>query len=158
MGTRNPHAILIADKRLGLLCVFAPLRETCGRRATGFDSMVRRDIVCGMSSELFSAVPLNLDTSRDLLERNAQIIPGGLASINRKADPVIAFTRAQGSRMWDIAGKEYIDYHAGFAPYILGHNDPDQNAAVKEALELGPAAVSRRSRHPHARLQRRGAA
>jgi len=87
-----------------------------------------------MSSNSFSPEPLDLDASAELLDRNARIIPGGLASINRKADPVIAFARAEGSRMWDIAGKEYIDYHAGFAPYILGHNDPDQNAAVKEAL------------------------
>ncbi len=65
------------------------------------------------------------------------MIPGGLASINRKADPVIAFARAQGARMWDVDGNEYIDYHAGFAPYILGHNDPDQLAAVNSALFSG---------------------
>jgi len=77
---------------------------------------------------------MNLQRSHELLERNQQVIPGGLASINRKADPCIAFARAQGSRMWDVDGNEYIDYHAGFAPYILGHNDADQNKAVIEAM------------------------
>lgn len=75
--------------------------------------------------------------SAELLARNSEVIPGGLASINRKADPVIAFARAQGSRMWDVDGNEYIDYHAGFAPYLLGHNDPDQNAAVIAAVQSG---------------------
>ena len=75
--------------------------------------------------------------SQQLLENNSRFIPGGLASLNRKADPVIAFVRAKGSRLWDADGHEYIDYHAGFAPYILGHNDEDQNAAVIATLHSG---------------------
>jgi len=75
--------------------------------------------------------------SQQLLQRNSEAIPGGLASINRKADPCIAFARAQGSHLWDVDGHEYIDYHAGFAPYILGHNDPDQIAAVHAAMAAG---------------------
>jgi glutamate-1-semialdehyde 2,1-aminomutase len=60
-----------------------------------------------------------------------------MASVNRKAEPVIAFARAAGARMWDVDGNEYIDYHFGFAPYILGHNDPDVNAAVVDAINQG---------------------
>lgn len=91
------------------------------------------------SSSTLSEAPKTIDRSKSaaLLAKNAEVIPGGLASINRKADPVIAFARAQGSRMWDVDGNEYIDYHAGFAPYILGHNDPDQTAAVIKALHSG---------------------
>jgi glutamate-1-semialdehyde 2,1-aminomutase len=75
--------------------------------------------------------------SQELLAANARLIPGGLASLNRKAEPTIAFVRAKGSRLWDIDGHEYIDYHAGFAPYILGHNDDDQNVAVARAMKDG---------------------
>src|SRR5882724_1992137 len=81
--------------------------------------------------------PLNHDRSKELLQRNSDVIPGGLASINRRADPCIAFARAQGARMWDVDGNEYIDYHAGFAPYVLGHNHPDQTDAVMAALRSG---------------------
>lgn len=77
---------------------------------------------------------MNWPKSEQLLADNSRLIPGGLASLNRKADPVIAFVRAKGSRMWDIDGHEYIDYHAGFAPYILGHGDEDQTTAVIDAL------------------------
>ncbi len=68
--------------------------------------------------------------SRAVLAHNSKIIPGGVASINRLAEPCIAFARAEGAHLFDVDGNEYIDYHAGFAPYILGHNDPDQNEAV----------------------------
>ncbi len=78
---------------------------------------------------------MNWPKSQALLTENARLIPGGLASLNRKADPIIAFSRAKGSRLWDIDGHEYIDYHAGFAPYILGHSDDDQTAAVIHAMQ-----------------------
>ncbi|MGD9632494.1 MAG: aspartate aminotransferase family protein [Pirellulales bacterium] len=73
--------------------------------------------------------------SERILRHNARFIPGGLSSLNRQATPTIAFARAQGAKLWDVDGKEYIDYHAGFAPYLLGHNDPDVNQAVLSALE-----------------------
>src|SRR5579862_8068107 len=75
--------------------------------------------------------------SAALSKQAAEHLAGGVASINRKADPDIAFVRAQGSRMWDADGNEYIDYHAAFAPHILGHNDPEVNAKVREAMERG---------------------
>jgi glutamate-1-semialdehyde 2,1-aminomutase len=78
---------------------------------------------------------MNWPRSQQLLTENSKLIPGGLASLNRKADPVIAFARAKGSRLWDVDGNEYIDYHAGFAPYILGHNDDDLTTAVIKAMQ-----------------------
>jgi len=78
---------------------------------------------------------MNWPKSQQLLDENSKLIPGGLASLNRKADPVIAFARAKGSKLWDVDGNEYIDYHAGFAPYILGHSDDDQTAAVIKAMQ-----------------------
>jgi glutamate-1-semialdehyde 2,1-aminomutase len=73
--------------------------------------------------------------SAELFARNSRFFPGGVASLNRKADPEIAFVRAHGSRMWDADGNAYIDYHAAFAPHLLGHNHPEVNAAVKAALD-----------------------
>src|SRR5438132_1235680 len=75
------------------------------------------------------------DKSQELFARNRQFIPGGVVSLNRLVEPEIAFVRGKGSRVWDVDGNEYIDYHAGFAPYLLGHNDADVNAAVRRALE-----------------------
>lgn len=68
---------------------------------------------------------------------SAEHIAGGVVSLNRKTDPPIAFVRAHGSRLYDAEGRAYIDYHAAFAPHILGHNDPGVNAAVRAAMDEG---------------------
>jgi glutamate-1-semialdehyde 2,1-aminomutase len=91
----------------------------------------------GKFNEATDPMPLSFTKSRELLESNEQVIPGGLASINRKAEPNIAFAKGRGSHLWDIDGNEYIDYHAAFSAYILGHGDEDVNAAVVEALHSG---------------------
>jgi glutamate-1-semialdehyde 2,1-aminomutase len=73
--------------------------------------------------------------SASLFEKNRAVIPGGIVSVNRAITPQIAFVKGRGSRVWDADGNEYVDYHAAFAPYILGHSDPDVDAAVRRALD-----------------------
>lgn len=80
---------------------------------------------------------LNHAESAAMFARNRRIIPGGVVSLNRKVDPEIAFVRGRGARLWDADGNEYLDYHAGFAPYLLGHADPDVDGAVIQAIADG---------------------
>ncbi len=75
--------------------------------------------------------------SADLLEKNSRTITGGVVSINRRIDPAVCFARGEGCRVWDEDGNEYIDYHAGFAPVLLGHNHPRVNDAVRQMLDRG---------------------
>lgn len=79
--------------------------------------------------------------SEALTRASGQHIAGGVVSLNRKTDPPVVFVRAQGSRLYDADGHEYIDYHAAFAPYILGHNDAGVNAAVRAALDEGQSLM-----------------
>jgi glutamate-1-semialdehyde 2,1-aminomutase len=72
-----------------------------------------------------------------LIEHNSRFIPGGMSSANRLIDPPIAFAKASGAYLWDIEGKRYIDYHAAFAPYFLGHNFQPVNDAVSQILASG---------------------
>lgn len=65
-----------------------------------------------------------------LKQEAAQFIAGGVVSLNRKVEPHIIFRRGKGSKIYDEAGKEYIDYHAAFAPHLLGHNNDYINEAV----------------------------
>jgi len=78
---------------------------------------------------------MKLRRSEELLAQNERYIPGGLASLNRRADPCISFSRGLGAHIWDLDGNEYIDFHFGFAPYILGHNDPDIRRAVIDSMD-----------------------
>lgn len=80
-------------------------------------------------------MPSRYPASAAIFRANRKVIPGGVVSVNRAVQPEIAFVRGRGSRVWDADGNEYIDYHAAFAPYILGHNDPDINGAVRRALD-----------------------
>lgn len=45
--------------------------------------------------------------------------------------------RAEGCRMWDMDGREYIDYRAALGPIVLGYRYPDVEEAVKRQLEKG---------------------
>lgn len=74
------------------------------------------------------------DRSRQLYDRNADWIAGGVVSLNRKTDPMICFRRGEGCRVWDEDGNGYIDYHAGFAPVLLGHNHPKVDEAVRAMM------------------------
>jgi glutamate-1-semialdehyde 2,1-aminomutase len=73
--------------------------------------------------------------SKAIAKHAVEHIAGGVVSLNRKVDPPIVFIKAQGSKLFDADGNEYIDYHAAFGPYLLGHNNPDVNLAVVEAIE-----------------------
>ena len=75
--------------------------------------------------------------SKQIFEHNRKYIPGGVMSLPRRVDPELAFERAEGAYLWDADGNRYIDYHAAFAPIVLGHNDPYVNAAVSETLKRG---------------------
>jgi len=75
--------------------------------------------------------------SSALLDRARAVIPGGVNS------PVRAFRsvggtprfikRAQGPRMWDEDGTEYLDYVCSWGPMILGHAHPDVVEAISKA-------------------------
>jgi glutamate-1-semialdehyde 2,1-aminomutase len=62
-------------------------------------------------------------------------IPGGVSSANRRVDPNLTFTRAEGAYIHDADGQRYIDYHAAFGPAILGHCHPEVNRRVADAIE-----------------------
>ncbi|HLK58203.1 MAG TPA: aspartate aminotransferase family protein [Chthonomonadaceae bacterium] len=75
--------------------------------------------------------------SAEVFAANRKRIPGGAVSVNRMVEPEIAFVRGQGAYLWDVDGNRYIDYHAAFAPYLLGHADPDVEGAVQRAMAEG---------------------
>jgi glutamate-1-semialdehyde 2,1-aminomutase len=68
----------------------------------------------------------------ELAARAARVIPGGVNSGQRRIagleDLVVVAT--SGATFTDAEGRTYTDYHAAFGPPLLGHNDPDVDAAV----------------------------
>lgn len=45
--------------------------------------------------------------------------------------------RARGSHLWDVDGREYIDYVGSWGPMILGHAHPRVLTAIHEAMRDG---------------------
>ncbi|HEV8375614.1 MAG TPA: glutamate-1-semialdehyde 2,1-aminomutase [Candidatus Polarisedimenticolia bacterium] len=79
--------------------------------------------------------------SQELFEQAQALIPGGVNS------PVRAFKavggtprfieRGKGACVWDVDGKEYLDYVCSWGPLILGHSDEEVLEAIRDALERG---------------------
>jgi glutamate-1-semialdehyde 2,1-aminomutase len=63
--------------------------------------------------------------SREWRERSLASLPLGVASSFQDSPPYpIFFERAKGSRVWDVDGNEYSDYHNGFGVMAVGHAHP----------------------------------
>jgi glutamate-1-semialdehyde 2,1-aminomutase len=78
------------------------------------------------------------DRQRNLLADAGKYLAGGgtgLFVIPPELNLVVE--RGQGSRVWDVAGREYIDYHLSSGPVLLGHAHPAITEAVNARLPKG---------------------
>jgi glutamate-1-semialdehyde 2,1-aminomutase len=75
--------------------------------------------------------------NQTLFEKSQALIPGGVNSPVRAFRSVggtpVFFKKGLGSKLWDVDGKEYIDYINSWGPMILGHAHPEVIAAVQAA-------------------------
>jgi glutamate-1-semialdehyde 2,1-aminomutase len=79
--------------------------------------------------------------SSELFAAACTVIPGGVNSPVRAfrsvgGEPVF-YQRAKGARVWDVDGREYVDFVASWGPMILGHAPDAVLDAVREQLGLG---------------------
>jgi 4-aminobutyrate aminotransferase/(S)-3-amino-2-methylpropionate transaminase len=65
-----------------------------------------------------------------LLHRRQQFVPRGVASTH----PIFA-SRAESARLWDVEGKEYLDFTSGIGVMNVGHQHPRVIRAVQEQLQ-----------------------
>jgi glutamate-1-semialdehyde 2,1-aminomutase len=76
-----------------------------------------------------------------LRARARKVIPGGLwGHLNAAKLPEgypQFFTRAEGSRLWDVDGREFIDFMCSWGPVVLGHHHPAVEAAAARQAALG---------------------
>ncbi|MDO9096720.1 MAG: glutamate-1-semialdehyde 2,1-aminomutase [Candidatus Methanoperedens sp.] len=81
---------------------------------------------------------MGTEKSRKLFEEARKVLPGGVSSPVRAIKPYPFYTkRANGSKITDIDGNEYIDYVMGYGPLLLGHNHPAIKDAVIKQLSDG---------------------
>src|SRR5262249_52400203 len=91
--------------------------------------------------------PVTTTESERWFTRALRVSPGGVQGEGRRARPYpIYVERADGARIWDVDGNEYIDYHAAFGAVLLGHNARPVRAAIAATLERHGVAFA--AAHP----------
>ncbi len=80
-------------------------------------------------------------SSIQAFEKAKKIMPGGVNSPVRAYSSVELnppfISRGKGSKIYDLEGKEYIDYVCSWGPLVLGHCPPQVVEAIKTALDSG---------------------
>ena len=76
--------------------------------------------------------------SRELWTEAREVLPRGVPSSFQDAAPQPIFVdRGKGSRVWDVDGNEYVDFHNGFGVMVVGHAHPRIVEAVQRQIERG---------------------
>ncbi|MFB4158378.1 aspartate aminotransferase family protein [Geomicrobium sp. JSM 1781026] len=73
--------------------------------------------------------------SKQHMERAKRVMPGGMtANIKHYAPYPITIQRANGCRLYDLDGHEYIDFLMGYGALMLGHGHPQVKKAIENQL------------------------
>ncbi len=88
-------------------------------------------------------MPLNLANSESLKNKGKSLLPALAQTFSKSPSSFVEglypvyVEKAEGSKIIDVDGNEYIDYLMALGPIVLGYNYPDVNNAIKEQLEKG---------------------
>lgn len=78
----------------------------------------------------------------DQYQKACNYLAGGVSSstrLNRAVGHAMLFDRAEGCRVWDLDGKEYLDLCTSHGATLLGHGDARVRRAVEGAIARGAA-------------------
>jgi glutamate-1-semialdehyde aminotransferase len=88
-------------------------------------------------------VDTSLERSAELLARARAVIPGASQTMSKGPTQWVqgvapAFLRrGSGARVWDVDGREYLDFPMALGPILLGHAHPAVNEAIVRQLADG---------------------
>ena len=70
----------------------------------------------------------------DWIARAKGVLPaGGFGNY----DPSVLIERGEAGRVWDVDGKEYVDFILGSGPMLVGHGHPEVREVLAEQLDRG---------------------
>ncbi|MBS0539159.1 MAG: aminotransferase class III-fold pyridoxal phosphate-dependent enzyme [Proteobacteria bacterium] len=75
-----------------------------------------------------------VDPTADLVAEAKKVLPGGSFG-NMPAEVILKEGKA--GRIWDEAGREYVDFLLGSGPMFIGHAHPEVTKAIQEQVPLG---------------------
>jgi len=91
---------------------------------------------------------IEIKAGQQLYDRAKKLIPGGTQLLSKRPEMFLPerwpsyYSKALGAEVWDLDGNKYLDMsYNGIGACILGHADPEVNAAVHTAVDAGSAAT-----------------
>ena len=86
---------------------------------------------------------MKLDISKKLLKKARDLIPACTQTFSKGPSQFVQgiapnfVSRAEGCKIWDVDGNEFIDYTMALGPMVLGYNYPIVNEAIISQLKEG---------------------
>lgn len=74
-------------------------------------------------------------TRNEVIELHKEFLNASLANLMSLINFTKQFVKAEGVRVWDSEGREYLDFLGGYGALNLGHNHPRVLAALTEASQ-----------------------
>ncbi|MEE9297640.1 MAG: aspartate aminotransferase family protein [Acidimicrobiia bacterium] len=99
---------------------------------------VTPDRVAELTKSMEESLRLRTRKSGEFVEQAKQVLPGGVASSFQEHSPhPIYIVEGQGSKVVDLDGNEYTDFHNGFGVMVVGHAHPAVAAAIADTATKG---------------------
>jgi len=94
--------------------------------------------VAELTKSMEELLRLRTHKSGEFVEEAKQVLPGGVASSFQEHSPhPIYIVEGHGSKVTDLDGNEYSDFHSGFGVMVVGHAHPVVAAAIAETATKG---------------------
>ena len=105
-------------------------------------STVAEPVAAGRIAELITREEerfrANRRRSDELWNQAKKFIPRGVPSSFQDAAPQPVFMdHGKGSRVWDVDGNEYVDFHNGFGVMVVGHAHPEILRTINQQAARG---------------------
>src|SRR6202162_1935849 len=142
----NPNPPLVYDTGLKFATIRDPrpiaVKATAKTRGKRMATTTTREVPASRVAELIAGEEekfrLARPRSRQLWTEAREVMPRGVPSSFQDAAPQPIFMeKGKGSRVWDVDGNEYVDFHNGFGVMVVGHAHPKIVEAVQRQIALG---------------------
>ncbi|MEY3074841.1 MAG: hypothetical protein RJB25_479 [Bacteroidota bacterium] len=87
-------------------------------------------------NKMIDSDKLNSNVKTDQLAQLAsQVLSGRQSNLRAADEPPVFLERGQGQRVWDVDGRELVDFAIGMGPGIWGHNNSEYTAALHQQID-----------------------
>ena len=115
---------------------YKPARRDTNESLTPRQQQYLAEFIAGYNARTASSKSFT-ETFRPVLSDNR--VSAGFHPLLKELIYPIVSTRAEGSRIWDVDGHEYVDFTMGFGVHLFGHSPAFVLEAMRRQLSQGAA-------------------